>query len=52
MGDALYQLAGGFLVVLPVFAVVWYFWANPDELKEVVQEIRDAFNGGPPQASA
>jgi hypothetical protein len=33
-------------------AVAWYFWANPDELKKVVQEIRDAFNGGPPQASA
>src|SRR6266404_495706 len=51
MGSVLYQLVGGLLVALPVLAIAGYFWANPDKLKSAVQDIWDAFNGGPPQAS-
>src|SRR5262245_30072790 len=38
MGYGLHQLAGGFLIVLLVSAMAWYFWVRPDELEKVVQD--------------
>jgi hypothetical protein len=44
MGDVLYRVAGALLTVAPLSAIVWYFWAHPDEWTRLKESIPEAFN--------